>query len=197
MKTAKETGHRLSLLLTTGMVALLQCLVAYASFASEEPAVSRKYQITAGYLLHFTSYVRWPNSTAKKNINICIVGTDPFGGFIDEMLKTRPTNREGTPISAKRLAIGDKLGDCHLAFVTQEDVSSKFWRSVPSNHALLLVSDGPDFTKQGGMVSFYEENKRLRIEINLAESRKSNLDISSELLKIARVIKEQTTGYLP
>ena len=183
----------LSILLSVGAAALLQCFVVQASLASGEQPISKKYQIISGYLLHFTSFVRWPDSPAKENIGICIYGADPLGEFIDEMIKVRPSNREGMAIVTRRIGAGSEFSDCHLVFVSQDSVTDEFWRSVPESHSLLLVSDDPEFTRKGGIVSFYEEGKRLRIEINLVESRKTELDISSELLKVVRITKQQTS----
>jgi hypothetical protein len=184
---------QLSTLLSVSAAALLQCLVAQASFASDEQPISKKYQIISGYLLHFTSFVRWPDFPAKESIGICIYGADPFGEFLDEMVKVRPSNREGVAIVTLRIGAGGEFSDCSLVFVGKNSITDEFWSSVPENHSLLLVSDDPEFASKGGIVSFYEDNKRLRIEINLAESRKSELDISSELLKVVRITNNQTS----
>jgi hypothetical protein len=182
---------QLSILLSIGAAALLQGFVAQASLASGEQPISKKYQIISGYLLHFTSFVRWPDLPAKQSIGICIYGADPFGDFLDEMIKVRPLNREGMKIVTLRIGAGGEFSDCSLVFVSKNSITDEFWSSVPENHSLLLVSDDPEFTRKGGIVSFYEENKRLRIEINLVESRKSELDISSELLKVVRITNNQ------
>jgi len=193
MQVIKARQKKLSILLSIGAVALLQCLVAQASLASGPQSIPKKYQIISGYLLHFTSFVRWPGLTAKEGIGICIYGTDPLGEFLDEMIKVRPSNREGMPVFTRRIEAGGGLDGCSLVFVSQDSITDEFWNSVPDNHALLLVSDDPDFTRKGGVVSFYEDNKRLRIELNLVESRKSELDISSELLKVVRITNTQTS----
>lgn len=180
----------LRIFLFSSMTVLFHSMVTQAAAASNHSPISKKYQVMAGYLLHLTSYTRWPDTNAKNNINICIIGTDPFGGFIDEMLKARPLNKAGMLVAAKRINVGAGLNDCHVAFVSRNNINTEFWRSAAGRQSLLLVSDDPDFTKQGGIVSFYEENRRLRIEINLAESKKSGLTISSDLLNIARITEE-------
>jgi hypothetical protein len=165
---------------------IFQCVIANASFAGAGPYIPEKYKIMAGYLLHLPSYIYWP--VAQKVTNICIVGTDPFGRFIDEMIELRAVKNEVIPVIAKRLAVGAEIGDCHLVFVSRNDVSPVFWDSIPANRPLLLVSDDPDFTRQGGIISFYNENNRIRMEINLARAREIKLDISSRLLKLVRIV---------
>lgn len=165
---------------------LFQCVVANASFAGAEPDIPRKYQIMAGYLLHLPSYINRP--ATQKVTNICIVGTDPFGRFIDEMIKLRAVKNKVLPIMTKRLAVGDNISGCHLVFVPRNDVSPAFWDSIPADQPLLLVSDDPDFTRQGGIISFYTENNRIRMEINLARARELKLGVSSRLLKLTRIV---------
>ena len=187
-------NKRLGTLLSLGVAALLQCLFVQQSLAGGGEPVSKKFQIISGYLIHFTSYVRWPESKTNGRIRICIYGKDPFGEFIDEMVEVHPTNNDGAEIITRRIGTGSDPDGCNLVFVSRNEVNDEFWGLVAGHHSLLLVSDDPEFATKGGIIGFYEDNKRLRIEINLAESRSSGLDISSELLKVSRVIKEKTLG---
>lgn len=164
---------------------IYQCVTANAAFAGEVPDIPKKYQIMAGYLLHLPSYIRGP--ATQKLTRICIVGTDPFGRFIDEMIELRAAKNEVTPIVTRRFSVGAEISDCHLVFVSRNDVGPAFWDSIPANHAL-LVSDDPDFTRHGGIISFYDENNCIRMEINLARAREIKLDVSSRLLKLARIV---------
>jgi len=148
--------------------------------------LSKTDQIKAGFLLHFTSYVKWPNAD-KAAVNICIIGHDPFGIFIDRMIDAKPHNRQGQQMILNRLPVGGDVGNCQLIYVTQRSADEAFWRSLPENHKILLVSEYDDFSSEGGIVHFYEQNKRVRIAINLEEARRHQLFISSELLKIVRI----------
>ena len=163
-------------------------LLAYSGYSANIAAntnIAKSEQIKAGFLLHFASFVKWP--TESDTINICIVGRDPFGTFLKSMLETRPTNRQGNRVTLRRLQVGQDVSHCQILFVTQQSVNSIFWKTLPPKHSILLVSDYKHFEDNGGIVFFFEKNKRLRIAVNLEEARKHNLHISSELLKLVKI----------
>jgi len=160
------------------------CLALSHVFANTE--ISKSNKIIAGFIMHFTSYVQWPNNP-ETEINICIIGENPFGLFLDQMIDARPTNRKGKKITLQQRVVGEDVSPCHVIYVTQQSVTDKFWASLPDAHSILLISEYENFGKEGGMVNFYNDNKRIRISINLSEVKTHKLYISSELLKIARI----------
>ena len=54
---------------------------------------------------------------------------------------------------------------------------------------MLTVGEGAEFLRQGGMVAFVVENRRVRFDINLTAAAKSGLRISSKLLNVARSVE--------
>jgi hypothetical protein len=58
-------------------------------------------------------------------------------------------------------------------------------------YALLTVSDINGFCEAGGMIGMVPVQKRLSFEVNLAAVRKARLSVSSQLLKLAKVIYGQ------
>lgn len=164
--------------------------VVFAKSDLSPLSVSKMAKIKAGFLLHFTSYVTWPN-TDNSSVNLCIIGKDPFGTFIDKMLDAKPRNRHGNRIILTRLQVGDDVGICQLIFITQNSAVKEFWKTLPEDHSILLISEYAGFTNIGGIINFYEERKRIKIAINLDEARSHKLYISSELLKIVKIISNK------
>jgi hypothetical protein len=54
--------------------------------------------------------------------------------------------------------------------------------------SVLTVGDVTDFSRQGGVVRFFNENNKIRIRINLEAAKAANLTISSKLLRLADVV---------
>lgn len=185
----KQNNKRLKLFSSVILICLLLC-TSINKNVSAEYAPSKNHQIIAGFLLHFASFVKWPY-TNIKSINICLVGEDPFGTYIDEMLKTKPLNRTGIEILIQRIKLGEDLSQCNISFTTKNSTTSAYWNSLPKQRAILLVSEFENFNRIGGQISFYNEHGHVRIEVNLKEVEKSNLQISSELLKLVKLTKEK------
>ena len=55
---------------------------------------------------------------------------------------------------------------------------------------ILTIGDTEGFARQGVMVNFYMENKKVRFEINPKAAGRAGLKISSNLLRIARIVGE-------
>ena len=52
---------------------------------------------------------------------------------------------------------------------------------------VLSVSDSPDFARFGGMIGFVLEQGRIVFDINRKSMGKASLEVSSKLLKLARM----------
>lgn len=158
--------------------------LACTTFAIADTSTTTEAKIEAAYLRHLASYVRWPGGK-QKDITLCILGQDPFGTFLDEMIEAKPLTRDGTPILIRRMRLEQDNGKCDIAFVSANSINRTFWQTLPQRRPVLLVSDHPEFTQRGGMVRFYPENNHIRIEIHLGNVKAAGLNISSELLKLA------------
>ena len=59
-------------------------------------------------------------------------------------------------------------------------------------HSVLVIGESRGFASRGGIINFYvREGKTVRFEINPAAARREHLKISSNLLKLARIVAEE------
>jgi hypothetical protein len=54
--------------------------------------------------------------------------------------------------------------------------------------SILTVGDTEAFARQGGMINFITVGNKVRYEINVEAARRANLDISSKLLRLAKIV---------
>jgi hypothetical protein len=54
---------------------------------------------------------------------------------------------------------------------------------------ILTVSDIEGFSRLGGMIELVLDDERVRFEVNLDATTKAGLELSSELLKVARAVR--------
>jgi hypothetical protein len=57
------------------------------------------------------------------------------------------------------------------------------------NNSVLTIGDSPGYAEQGVMVNFYLEENKVRFEINREAAARARLGISSQLLKLARIVR--------
>ena len=142
----------------------------------------------AGFLLQLTSFTQWP-ALANDKVHVCILGDDPFNGYLDAMVKRRPKTRMGYTILIDRIKANDSktIAHCQILYL-QSAYYHTLWPHLPDKHSTLLVSNHKDFLNVGGMVNFAPQAKRIKLEVNLDAVAQAQLKLSSALLKHAEIV---------
>jgi hypothetical protein len=159
-------------------------------------AVSKEYQVKAAFLFRFAQFVEWPESAfADERSPICIgvLGDDPFGSSLEEMVSGESVGRRSFVV--RRFREPEEIGACHLLFVGRSEE-----RRLPEVFAhlrsagVLSVSDIEDFAQLGGVIRFYLDGSRVRFEINSEEAAREGLRISAQLLDLGRIVTAHRTA---
>ncbi len=152
-----------------------------------------EYQVKAAYLYNFMKFVEWPGHVFENEqspIVLGILGDDPFGVDIDEMLAGKSV--KGRPVIIKRLQIEDNLQDCHLLFISEsekaclEDIFQFKLKQAP----VLSVGDMAGFSQAGGIINLIYQNNHIVFTINIKALKSSSISMSSRLLKLAKIVNE-------
>jgi hypothetical protein len=172
-------------------LALLVALagVAPAGAAGPPPAAEA---VKAAFICNFADFVVWPAAGPAERadtLTIGILGDDPFGRLIDDAAKARsvPDRR----LEVARLESPEEAPEVEILFVAASEE-----KSLPAileklrGHPVLTVGDLPGFAAAGGVIGLLVEDKRVRLEINVAASQRAGLEISSRLLMLARLVED-------
>lgn len=156
---------------------------------SAQSKPSLEYQVKAAFLFNFTRFIRWPATAyaaPDAPFVIGIAGNDPFGTYLDDLVSGEQL--DGHRITVRRYADGQEVSGCQLLFINMnEPVKEKALLAQIARQNILTVSDADDFIKAGGMLHFYEEENKVKMEIKLAAVKAAQLDISSKLLQVAKI----------
>ena len=167
--------------------------VLFAWLAALAPAARgeapREYQLKAAFIYNFVQFVEWPAATFADNrtpLVLATVGDDPFQGALDKAVGGKTVG--GRPLAVKHFARGADVQWCQMLFIAggDDDQLAAALQKI-GNAPVLLVGEGEGFMRAGGMVRFYEEDNRLRFEVNPKAAARVGLRISSRLLKLARI----------
>ena len=187
LRTAKPFARAMALL---GLTVCL--LVTDSGFAGESPAT--EYQVKALFLFNFAKYVDWPAAAftnAAVPITIGVIGTDPFGDYLQNAVVGKTIN--GRPFIIQHLAADADLSGCQILFVSDSEVS-RIGGILDKAGALPILTVGEDeeFAQKNGIINFVLKDGKVRLEINLAAARKAGLTMSSKLLAVADLVKGKT-----
>jgi hypothetical protein len=158
---------------------------------AQQPKVS-EYQVKATYLYNFGRFVQWPASSAAANGNsfsICVIGQDPFGAALDTILSGEII--DGKAAVAKRIAKPQDAVNCRVLYIsTSEDSRLKDVLGAVDKAGVLTVSDIPQFSQRGGIIQFVMAGNKIRFEVNLTSAQDAGLILSSDLLKVAAIVRK-------
>lgn len=147
--------------------------------------------VRLGFLLNFARYVEWPEPVLKPGapLRICMVlGDGAVAGKAEELAKQ---SVQGRPIQVKHVLRPADAGDCQIVYFPA-DLPAAFlanWIRAIADTPTLTVSETPDFIEVGGMIGLVEVGSRYRFDVNLGNVRRTELRISSYLLKLARTVR--------
>jgi hypothetical protein len=145
-----------------------------------------EYQLKAAFLLNFARYVEWPAAKlgAGSPIRICVLGRDPFGGAL---VAHDGRQAQGHDVRVRAIDTVEQAGECHVLFVTESEERrvASILRSA-AGKSVLTVSDIDGFAEAGGAVGLFNDDDRVRFDINLGTLQRDGLKASAQLLRLGR-----------
>ena len=180
-----------------GKIALrLACVAAFGLLASAASnAQVSEYELKAALLYKVAKFVRWPASAFSDEdapLVFCVLGEDPFGASLDAISGQVTAGRS---IVIERHANADAARDCHLAFISaSEHGRLPAILETVRDRAVLTVGDTASFATRGGAVNFVTQENRIAFEINAPATERAGLEISAQLMRLARIINLDPVG---
>jgi preprotein translocase subunit Sec61beta len=175
----------------TAVKILAITLITFAFTWPPQKIESSEYEVKAVFLFNFAQFAEWPAEAFPEGnspIIIGILGEDPFGSYLDEVVQGEGVN--GHPLIIKRFNRSSEINNCHILFIHRSLVPKlQYVLKNLKGKNILTVSDGNNFTKQGGMVRFFSENNKIKLSIDLDAVKAANITISSKLLRLAEIVE--------
>jgi hypothetical protein len=163
--------------------------MGYATFLGAEPIA--EYQLKAAFLQRFAQFVDWPaERTPNAPIVIGVVGVDPFGSYLDELVAGEQLGTH--PFEIRRYRQPADVDACDILFVSHSELLrlGEILGRI-GRRPILTVSDIEDFARRGGVVELATERNRILLKVNIAAARSANLTLSSKLLRSSQVVSAE------
>jgi len=187
-------GHSLPAFVLIGSA----CVLATAE-AQAQPVASKEYQLKAACLLHFAHFAEWPAdafASADAPFRIGVLGEDPFGLTLDEIVRGETAaNRKIEIVRSRRV---EDIKSCQLVFISKSERLRlpEIFSSLDSA-PVLTVGEVDGFARRGGIINFYVEANKVRFEINPAAARRKGLKLSSQLLALGKIVLPDSANRSP
>lgn len=147
---------------------------------------AEEYEIKAAYLFNLGNFVKWPEPFLPNNLEICLLGEDPFGSNL-ELVAKKERKIQNKPVLVRRLNSLMELGECAILFISSsEQANLTTLLNKLKGKPILTVGDSEQFVALGGMVQFYQREGKIRLMVDPQTFEEHNLKPSSQLMRIAQ-----------
>jgi len=169
-------------------VRLVVAIAVAALGAGTLRAQDLEYPVKAAFLYNFLSFIEWspaPAGSAGAPFRVCIIGADPFGKTLDDMVKGERVGHR--PIEVARPADEEAAATCQVVFVARtDDARLPTIVRMAAGKGVLIVGETAKVLPACGAIAFVQEGERLRFDVNINAIRRQGLRASSKLLRVAR-----------
>lgn len=173
--------YKLILLFTVTLTSLAPTVISASARTVSE------YDWKAEFIYNFSKFTRWPDKADE--IMICIYGKDPFGSKID-VLNNRISH--GRKIKVIRTHSIERVKSCQIAFVNSIPENQRYYNRAMrrlNNSSVLTMANDYNAHNFGVMIGLITNNEKVSFNINSAILDKSEIEISSKLLRLAKEFK--------
>jgi hypothetical protein len=150
-----------------------------------------EYEVKAGYLYNFVRFISWPEGSfanSSSPIVIGIYGSDRFGEIIRRTIRNNTV--DGRTFVIKYYNHPSQIQQCHILFVSEISRTEliDLLRIVRKKPILTVGDNLEGFCQMGGIINFTPQYSRNRFEINNTTARNNEINISSKLLSLAKIV---------
>lgn len=152
----------------------------------------KEQHIKAAFLYNFSNYITWPDRKSpnpQNPVQYCALGTNA----VDQLLESTIFEKriEERTNSFKRLYSLTGIDDCEILFIGDNSIMpiQKIFSAVKGK-AIFTASNMTDFAKQGGMINLSQQDKRIKVIINMDVVKESRLGINEKIQKLSTIISK-------
>lgn len=161
---------------------------AVVSARTATAAPTPETQIKAGIVFNLAKVVSWPESALDADtFTIGVIGHDVSDPSLEhlvgkDVLRRKFVLRDPLPPTAAREA-----QIVYISHSSEAEIPALL--AAVSGYPVLTVSDVDGFCEAGGMVELRRDRNRLQLRVNREAAEQSGLRLSSQLLKMAEIVK--------
>jgi hypothetical protein len=154
--------------------------------------------LKAAFLYNFVKFATWPPDVlpAGAPLQLCVVDDPQVAKALEEAAAGR--DADGHSMKVVRIDINGPVRTCHLLYAQGLDPHRATQLGTALKGApVLSVGDIRLFTRVGGMIQLFVQEGRMRFAVNIDETSRSKLKLSSQMLGMAVIVKDDTDGISP
>lgn len=166
---------------------LAAAATALAVLAAPLPAgaqASTEAALKARLTLSLTRFAQWPGG-GGETLRLCVAQRDAA-------IAQAFAEADGLVVNSRRIQVfkAPPVAGCHVLFIHASAERAADLIRATANAPVLIVGDADGTLAMGAMVEFVPVNDSIRFDVNMAAVRQAQLAVSSQVLKLARQVRE-------
>jgi hypothetical protein len=143
-----------------------------------------EYTLKAAYVYNFALLAEWPPQKDGDDFTVCLFGDYAFNNAFVALEQKRIENHS---IKIRQIKARSDLSSCYILFLSKHEHkhNQSILKSVVEE-PILTVTDDEELAQ--AHIQILQHNERLVFSINLGALQKSNLTLSSRLLRLAKEV---------
>jgi hypothetical protein len=156
-----------------------------ADQSASEPALK------AAFLYNFAKFTEWPADALSEGgtLTLCVIGDAAVAKSLEHEVENRQIARH--PLLVQQMKADGPLRTCHVLYAGNPGTKLALQLlDAVTGAPVLTVSDMNRFAQIGGIAQLFIEAGRMRFAINVEAAQRSRLRLSSQLLALAKLVKD-------
>ncbi len=146
-----------------------------------------EYNLKAAFVYNFTKYINWGNYEPENEFIIGVIGPSLIYQPLEEIARTKTVNDK--KIVIRRFDKPEEINFCNILYIPKNcpvPLNSIFPRL---SGGTLTISEEEGYAREGTAFNFVLVKDKLRFESNIRALNLAGLKASSQLLKLAIIVK--------
>ena len=99
---------------------------------------------------------------------------------------------QGHELQVRRQIRLDDGRKCHILFISESEQGRlpSIFKAVSAG-SVLTIGDTDRFAEAGGIIGLYNLDEKVQFSINLEQAHNASLQINSQLLKLAKIVRRE------
>ncbi|WP_022852113.1 YfiR family protein [Limisalsivibrio acetivorans] len=150
---------------------------------------TREYRIKAAFLFNFLKFIEFPDANSPRLEGSALICLSVNLGHEQSFASVDGRKTSDFSVNFKYFRNPDDTDNCQVIFLDEEDTAweEELKQKAADGH-ILLVGEREGFAEETGMINFYLASNKVKFEINKGRADKAGIRISSNLLKLARIV---------
>ncbi len=158
--------------------------------------------LKATFLVNALNYIRWQDDdilSSQSHVEMLVVGKDEhnIASRLSYIMSATEFRLKNLPVQVRNVNSWKEAkellenGGNKIVLLLDSELKSLEREKYPDISGVLIMGESQKFLRKGMVLTFRKENNRLKLGLNLRKANAMNLEISSKLLSLNRVVFEE------